>query len=329
MSTLYITQQGALLGKTSERLKVTLKKELLTEIPLLNISQVVLMGRVSITPVALRELATRGIDLCWLTQHGGYVARLQPELSKNSPLRLAQYRAFFDEAQRLELARAFVLGKLANLRRMLVHRGGKLNEVRQAIDQIKSAERAAKTAETLDVVRGREGEGSAAYFSVFGHLIKTEAFSFQGRVRRPPTDPVNALLSFGYTLLMNDIFSSVNLVGFDPYIGYLHAEKYGRSSLPLDLMEEFRPLLVDRMVVACLNTQILTPEHFSHNAPDEACRLSDEGRRIFLEQYDIRRRAGNGEHSDTSFFQHFERQARLLAAVLQQKADTYTALRMP
>ena len=262
MSSIYITQQGATLGKTSERLKVTLKKELLAEIPLLKVSEIVIFGRVSVTPPALRELMKRGIAVCYLTQHGEYVGRTQPEISKNSLLRIEQFRAFFDEQQRLDLARAFVLGKLANLRMMLIRKGGKGQEVKKAIERIKSAEKSTKKTGSLNRLRGHEGDASAAYFGVFSALLKGEEWEFGKRVRRPPTDPVNALLSFGYTLLMNDLHSAVNIVGFDPYIGYLHAEKYGRPSLPLDLMEEYRPLIVDAMVIACLNKRILSRDHF-------------------------------------------------------------------
>jgi len=332
MSTLYLTTQGATLGKTGERLKITLKNELLDEIPLIKISQVVLFGNITVTNPALQELAARGIELCWLTRHGEYVARMQPELSKNSLLRLAQYRAFFDEAERLELARAFVLGKLANLRLLLLRRARAQLPVREAVESIKAAERGAKRASSLDAVRGHDGEGSAAYFSAFQHLIKTEDFHFTTRVRRPPTDPVNALLSFGYTLLMNDVLSMVSLVGFDPYIGYLHAEKYGRSSLALDLMEEFRPAIVDLMVLSCLNKRILTPGHFVQAAPESACRLTDDGRRIFLEQYELRCSAEmtlEGKKSPTTYRDVFERQTRRLVSVLQRETETYVGVHLP
>lgn len=173
----------------------------------------------------------------YITQHGDYVGRVQPEISKNSPLRIAQYRAFFDPEQRLNLARGFVLGKLANLRITLVRKARRNEQpkLKKAIERLKAAERSNKTATTLDAVRGHEGEGSTAYFPVLNELLlssgKTqEGFSFEKRVRRPPKDPVNALLSFGYTLLSNDLMTAVNIVGFDPYIGYLHAEKYGRPA---------------------------------------------------------------------------------------------------
>ena len=130
------------------------------------------------------------------------------------------------------------------------------------MDAIRRAERGAERADNIDTLRGHEGEGSAAYFGVFNRLIKAEGVSFPKRVRRPPTDPVNALLSFGYALLANDIHAAVQVLGFDPYCGYLHADRYGRPSLALDLMEEFRPIIVDAVVLACLNKRILQPTDF-------------------------------------------------------------------
>lgn len=331
MSSIYITQQGATIGKTSERLKVTLKKELLAEIPLLKVSEIVIFGRVTVTPPALRELMKRGIEICYLSQQGEYIGRTQPEISKNSPLRIEQFRAFFDDRKRLELARGFVLGKLANLRMMLVRKGGKQADVKKAIARIKSAEKSAANTGSLNMLRGHEGDGSAAYFGVFPALLKGGEWEFAKRVRRPPTDPVNALLSFGYTLLMNDIHSAVNIVGFDPYIGYLHAEKYGRPSLPLDLMEECRTPIVDALVVACLNKRILTRDSFVQNEEGTSCRLTDEGRRTFLQQYEARRKT---EFTHTvlerkmTYQQAFEQQARLLAKTLQGERNAYPPLAM-
>src|SRR5262249_35966956 len=152
----------------------------------------------------------------------------------------------------------------ANLRVTLLRAARNSDEIHvdDAVESIRGAEHRAERAEELDVLRGHEGEGSAAYFGVFGRLIKAENFSFTKRVRRPPTDPVNALLSFGYALLANDVHAAVNVLGFDPYCGYLHADRYGRPSLALDLMEEFRPLVVDAVVLSCLNKRIIQPEDF-------------------------------------------------------------------
>ena len=332
MSTLYITQQGAVLSKTSERLNVTLNKELISEIPLIKVSQVVVFGNVLITPPTLRLLMRHEIEICHLTQHGTYLGRTQPDISRNSLLRIAQYQAAFDPKRRLALARCFVVGKLANLRAMLIDKVEKARkpEIKQALKRIKSAEKGAQKARSLDSVRAQEGEGSAAYFSVFQQMIKTPAFTFDTRVRRPPTDPVNAMLSFGYTLLANTMYTAVNIVGFDPYIGYLHAEEYGRPSLPLDLIEAFRPLIVDTMVLICLNKHILTPKDFQP-AENNACLLTDEGRKTFLEQYE-QRRATEFTHPvlnrKITYQQSFEQQARLLAKTLQGELETYPPLLM-
>jgi CRISPR-associated protein Cas1 len=332
MATLYITQQGAVISKVSERLKVTLGEELLSEVPLIKISHVVVFGQVMLTAPARSLLMQRQIEICLLTQHGKYVGRIQPAVSKNVPLRIAQYKAMFDSERCLALARPFVLGKLSNLRMTLIRKGLKAGqaELKRARKQIKAALRGAQKATTLDELRGREGEGSAAYFAVFRHLLSTSAFTFESRTRRPPTDPVNALLSFGYTLLANELITAVNLVGFDPYIGYLHAPEYGRPALPLDLMEEFRPLIVDTMVASCLNQHLLSPDDFQQ-MEDGAWRLSDDGRRTFLQHYEARKQTEvihPGLRQTMTYQRCFEQQARLFARVLQGELEEYPPLVM-
>jgi CRISPR-associated protein Cas1 len=329
MSTLYITQQDSVLRKVDERLKVTQQKETLLDIPLIKVSQVVMFGRVTVTAATVASLMEHGVGLCYLSEHGRYVGRLEPHFSKNSLLRVDQWRAAFDEQRKLAIARQFVQGKLENMRVMLLRANRELErpEVVRAIDGIKDAQRRAQECRDLDVLRGHEGEGSAAYFAVFGHLIKQD-LSFPGRIRRPPTDPVNAMLSFGYTLLYNDLHSACNIVGFDPYVGYLHADRYGRANLPLDLMEEFRPLIVDSIVLTCVNKRIIQKDDFVVEL-GSAHRLKDEARRRFLRQYEERK---------TTEFKHpifgyrmtyqrsFELQARLLAKFLQRELDHYPPL---
>jgi CRISPR-associated protein Cas1 len=298
MSTLYITQQDTVLRKVDERLKVTSNGQTLLDIPLIKVSQVLIFGRVTVTPATVATLMEHGVGLCYLSEHGRYVGRLEPQFSKNSLLRVEQWRAAFDEQRRLNIARQCVLGKLANMRVMLLRSNRELErpELTNAIDRLKEAERAAERCRDLDVLRGHEGDGSAAYFSVFGHLIK-QALLFPGRVRRPPTDPVNAMLSFGYTLLHNDLHGACNVVGFDPYVGYLHADRYGRANLPLDL--------------------------------GGAHRLTPDARRRFLLQYEERK---NTEFKHPVFgyritYQRcFELQARLLGKFLQGELDVYPPL---
>ena len=327
MSTLYLTQQDSVLRKEDERLRVTLKGETLLDLPMLKVSQVVVMGRVTVTPYTVAALMERNVHLTYLTEHGRYIGRIEPAFSKNSLLRRAQYAASFDEHRTLTLARGFVLGKLANLRVTLlraVRNNDGLN-VDTAVEAIRGAEQRAERAEELNVLRGHEGEGSAAYFSVFDRLIKAEGFSFSKRVRRPPTDPVNALLSFGYALLANDVHAAVNVLGFDPYCGYLHADRYGRPSLALDLMEEFRPLIVDAIVLSCLNKRIIQPGDFTVTL-GKVHSLTPEARKKFLVQYEERKQT-EIQHPvfeyKATYQRCFELQARILAKCIQGELERY------
>ncbi len=330
MSTLYITQQEAMLRKTDERLKVTVNKDVLLDVPMIKVSQVVLYGNITVTAATIAALLEQQIDICYLTQHGQYLGRLQPKLSKNGLLRGDQYRAAFDPARTLHIARGFVMGKLLNMRTWLMRLNRKLGEtaIEEAVVQLKQACDGAAEASDLDRLRGHEGEGSAAYFGVFGLLFTQAGFQFPKRVRRPPTDPINSLLSFGYTLLANDIASAVNVVGFDPLTGYLHAERYGRASLALDLMEEFRPVIVDSVVVTAINTEALTPADFQTELGGFV-RLTDTGRKTFLKLYEDRKKTEFTHprlQQKMTYMQCFEQQARFLAKTLQGELAAYPPL---
>jgi CRISPR-associated protein Cas1 len=294
---------------------------------MLKVSEVVIMGRVTVTPHTVAALMERNVHLTYLTEHGRYIGRIEPAFSKNSLLRRAQYAAAFDEHRTLSLARGFVLGKLANLRVTLLRaaRNTEGLNVEAAVDAIRGAERRAERAEDLATLRGHEGEGSAAYFGVFASLIKAEGFSFHKRVRRPPTDPVNALLSFGYALLANDVHAAVQTLGFDPYCGYLHADRYGRPSLALDLMEEFRPLIVDAVVLACLNKRVIQSDDFSVSLGN-VCSLTPDARKKFLLQYEERKNT-EIQHPvfeyKATYQRCFELQARILAKCIQGELERY------
>ena len=335
-----------MLRKIDERLRVTVKKDVLLDMPMIKVSQIVLYGRITVTAAVVAALMERHIDVCYLTRHGKYLGRLQPEFSKNSLLRREQYRAAFDAERSLPLARQFVLGKLMNMRTWLMRMNRKLDseKIRQAIRRIKLACNGAQDATGVDQVRGHEGEGSAAYFSVFNHLIRAsetpdasdgthaqsekQVWQFTKRVRRPPTDPINSLLSFGYTLLANDLFSAVNVVGFDPYVGFLHAERYGRASLPLDLIEEFRPVIVDSVVISAMNNARLTVEDFREEMGG-IFRLTDDGRKKFLMLYEDRKKTEFSHpvlKQKTTYQKCFEQQARFLSKTLMGELDDYPPL---
>jgi CRISPR-associated protein Cas1 len=330
MSTLYVTQQDAVLRKTDERLKVTQNGTTLLDVPMIKVSSIVLFGRVTVTAATVQALLEHQIALCYLSQHGRYVGRIEPALSKNSLLRAAQYRAAFNPATTLTLARHMVRGKLSNMRVFLQRANRGLDDpaLTQAVERLKMQLLAVDAADSTDQLRGMEGAGSAVYFGVFANLIKAEGMSFTKRVRRPPTDPVNALLSFGYALLANDLHSAVNTVGFDPYQGYLHVGHYGRPSLALDLMEEFRPLIADSVVLLCLNKRIIGPEDFTVELGN-VCRLSEAARKKFLVQYEERKNT-EIQHPifdyKVTYQRCFELQARLLAKYLQGEIAEYPPL---
>ncbi|HIK56244.1 MAG TPA: type I-D CRISPR-associated endonuclease Cas1 [Synechococcales cyanobacterium M55_K2018_004] len=331
MGTVYITADDAFIGKTDERLSVKAQKKILLDIPLIKIEGVVVLGRATISPAALTELLERKIPLTFLTGTGRYLGRLEPPLTKNIFVRSAQWKAADNLDKTLPLVRGFVRGKLKNYRHQLLRAQRDYPDLnlQSALTQLDQAIAPLDRAQSVDSIRGLEGTGSAAYFGCFGQLIRAEGFSFEARRRRPPTDPVNALLSFGYALLLHDIQSAINIVGFDPYLGYLHTERYGRPSLALDLMEEFRPLVVDACVLAALNRRSLTPHDFATEPLSGAVSLSDEARRTFLRLYEQKKQS-QFKHPvlqrKCSYQEAFEIQARLMAKYLMGETTQYPPL---
>jgi CRISP-associated protein Cas1 len=316
-------------------------------VPLIKVDDVVVMGEVTLTASALHLLLDRNIEITFLGHYGQFKGRLSPSFSKNALLRLAQYRAHQDMSKRCELARRFVIGKLSNQRTMLqrYQRRQSDTEMSQAIDQIGDLIHKLATLPTnatgtgqplvsgdnrvestpLEAILGMEGAGSAAYFACFGKLITDqEQWPFAQRIKRPPTDPVNSLLSFGYSLLTSKVASAVQLVGFDHYVGYLHSSVYGRPALALDVMEEFRPIVVDSIVLTMLNKRMLTPDDFEVELG--AYRLKDERRKVFFTQFEERLNE-EIKHSifgyQTTYRRCIELQVRLLAKWLAGEIEAY------
>ncbi len=331
MGTVYVTQPDAFIGKTDERLSIKANKETLLDVPLIKVDGVVVLGRATVSPAAIYELLERQIPLSFLTSTGRYLGRLEPELTKNIFVRRAQWQAAGESEQAVHLVRGFVRGKLKNYRSSLLRRereSPQLN-LRSGITQLEQAIAPIDTTTTINSLRGLEGAGSAAYFGCFNQLIKGSEFQFEARRRRPPTDPVNALLSFGYSLLRHDVQGALNIVGFDPYLGYLHVERYGRPSLALDLMEEFRPLVVDAMVLSALNKRSLTAADFTTEPLSGAVSLTVEGLRTFLRLYEQKKQS-KFKHPvmgrQCTYQEAFEIQARLLAKYLMGEIEKYPPL---
>jgi CRISPR-associated protein Cas1 len=270
--TIYVTRDGATLRREGERLLVRVKQVTVAELPVRSMRQLVLAGNVTLTPAALDMIVSRGIDCVLISHSGRYRGRIVSGSSGNIRLRLAQYRAFSYEPRALEIAREIVSGKIANQRALVMRharRHGEDDRLHRARLALAASAVRATHATTLDELRGCEGAASAAYFRDFGALLRAPGFSFDGRNRRPPLDPVNALLSLGYTLLANAVEAAVQIVGMDPYLGTLHAPVAGRPSLPCDLMEELRAPIVDALVIAAINQQAFEPNDFEDVGPGE------------------------------------------------------------
>ena len=348
MTTLYVTEPRSLVRKDGDTLLVDIPadKDKGTDkrsvrVPLVKVDQMVVYGDSTVTSPALAALLDQRVEVCFLSAYGQFRGRLAPAGAKNSLIRLAQFRAHEDAARSLKLARGFVAGKLSNMRTLLLRSNRKLDDqaIAQAAESLKGIVGQVEALESdgspppdpehpqagtaWGTLQGYEGAGSARYFGVFGKLLK-EPMGFDGRNRRPPRDPINALLSYGYVLLMHQCSAAAQLVGFDPYIGYLHGSQYGKPALALDLMEEFRPVVADSVALTLINTRALQASDFVQELG--AYRLTDAGRRTFLTRFEERLNT-DIEHPifgyKASYRRCLELQARLLGKALAGEIDGY------
>jgi CRISP-associated protein Cas1 len=330
MGTLYINQDDVFIGKTDERLQVKAKNQILQDVPLIHLDGVVILGRATISPAAIAELLQRKIPLTFLSDTGQFLGKLEPELTKNIFVRDAQWKAAGETPHALHVVRGFIRGKLKNYRISLLQTQREHPELNltSAITQIANIIPKLDNTQNIDSLRGLEGAGSAAYFGVFQQLIRADGFTFKAR-HRPATDPVNSLMNFGYTLLRHDVQSAINIVGFDPYLGYLHVQRYGRVGLAFDLMEEFRPLVADNMILNAINRRLLTPNDFTIEPISNVVRLSDAGRKVFLTLYE-KKKQSEFKHPvlgrQCTYQEAFLIQGRLLAKYLMGEIDKYPPL---
>ncbi len=267
MDSLYVLEPGSFIKKDGDCLKIINKKTVLDTIPASGLQQLTLAGRTSLSGPVLDFLINNRIDTVFLTPGGRFRARLLLDEPGHVALRQCQYLRLADPQFRLDLARRIVRGKLENQARMLLRRGSRYNidALRTVGVQIKALQQRLATAEDTDQVRGIEGYGARLYYSVFGLLLKGEGFVFTGRNRRPPRDPVNAMLSFVYTLFTNEILNGIKRTGLDPYLGALHEVAPGRPSLACDLVEEWR-VFGERLVLTLINRRVVRPADFITDA---------------------------------------------------------------
>jgi CRISPR-associated protein Cas1 len=325
MSALYLTEQGSVLRRIGERLVVTKDREVLEDVPIIHVDQVVVMGNIQLTTPVVALLLQRNVDVVFLSSRGKFRGRLMTTGSKFAQLRHRQLRLMDDQAKVMAVAREMVAAKLTNQAHLLEQMGaqGPARDVRR---DVKKAQRAS----TLDSLRGHEGAAGARYFAALKRLIPSE-WGFSQRIYHPPTDPVNAMLSLGYTLLLKDTTAAVQLTGLDPFLGFFHAIDYGRPSLSLDLMEPFRPL-VDGLVLGWIADRKVSPRDFlPKRKKDNAVLLNDDARSGYFRAYErqMEKRAlypPTGER--TSYRRCLELQTRQLAQMVLGKLARFKAFRM-
>ena len=315
MTTLYVIQPDAILSKDYEAFQVALKQEDGTwkkcKVAAQTVNEIMLMGNPQVTGDAFAYDLELGMPIHYLSSFGKYLGSALPKSSRNGQLRLAQYQVYYDPVKRLELVKTIVTAKIHNQYHVLYRHNEKDNPLKERKGLVKNQQ-------TLDQVRGVEGLAAREYFACWQNMVGKQ-WTFNGRNRRPPTDPVNSLLSFAYALLQGQVMAAVNVAGLDPYIGYLHEVHHGQPAMVLDLMEEFRALIADNLVLSVLHKKEIQPQDFNESLG--AYRLKDNARKTFLEAFNKKM---NDEFKHPVFDYRctyrrgIELQARLLSRHLQE-----------
>jgi CRISPR-associated protein Cas1 len=331
MGTVYVKEQGAVVRKDGQRLRVTLERKELTSVPLVHLDQLALMGNVQLTTPAATLLLERGVDVVFLSKYGKFRGRLVHSGSKFARLRHRQMQMASDEPVALTIARAIVVAKVRNQRVVLQRRAERVPDARRALEGMMRMGRRAEKARSLESLRGFEGKAGAFYFEAIRALLPA-GWGFEKRAYHPPPDPANSLLSFGYTLLLKDVTAAVQLVGLDPYLGFFHALGYDRPALALDLMEELRPVIVDSMFLDIVARKRLNPADFKRSQnPRLPCSLGEAGVRVVIEQYEQRLQTSVAHPlagGQTTYRRAIELQARQLARVIRGEEREYRPLRI-
>ncbi|ARR13839.1 type I-C CRISPR-associated endonuclease Cas1c [Xanthomonas citri] len=334
LNTLYVTTDGAWLHKDGANVVLNVERQERTRLPVHMLESIVCIGRVGVSPQLLGFCAEQGISICYLTAQGRFLARVEGPVSGNVLLRREQYRCSDDPVRCAAIVRHMLAGKIHNQRAVLARgwrdHGDRMIDIpafQHALKRLKRIPQRLLIETSVDVLRGLEGEAAQSYFGVFGQLVRTESLllRFGGRNRRPPRDAFNALLSFLYTLLTHDCRSALETVGLDPAVGFLHRDRPGRPSLALDLAEEFRPLLGERLALSLINRRQLNQRDFQV-FDNGAVLLKDDARKTVLIAYQERKReqlqhALLGEKIDIGLLPFV--QAQLMARHLRGDLDGY------
>ncbi|MDR1911216.1 MAG: type I-C CRISPR-associated endonuclease Cas1c [Helicobacteraceae bacterium] len=333
LNTLYVSTQGAYLHKEGETVIVEVDKEKKAQYPIHTIGSIVCFGNVLCSPFLLGFCASKDVSISFLSERGKFLASVRGAISGNVLLRREQYRKADDPIASLLTSINIIGAKLSNslivIHRALRDHGAKVNGdlLKTASENIKRLIRSVSCAENVEGARGYEGEGAYEYFSVFNHLIldQKEDFIFTDRNRRPPLDNVNALLSFVYTILTHDVRSALETVGLDPQVGFLHRDRSGRHSLALDMIEEFRPVIADRLVLSLINRRQVNKKDFTKSASG-AVTMSDDARKTILIEYQNRKQEEIYHpyiEEKVKIGQLFFLQSNLLARYIRGDLDAY------
>ncbi|MGE9984800.1 type I-C CRISPR-associated endonuclease Cas1c [Desulfovibrio sp. SGI.169] len=333
LNTLFVTTQNTWLSKDGECVSLRAEGRELGKVPIHTIGSLVCFGQVSCSSFLLGHCARNGVTVSWLTENGRFMAAMHGPTTGNVLLRREQYRRTDSAEGALPLARAFITGKIVNCRTVLRRTAREHPEehadggLARACESLTSCLQRLPRARSLDALRGLEGEAAGTYFSVFDRLISARAkgIRFTGRSRRPPLDEINCLLSFLYTLLAADLRGAIESVGLDPAVGFLHRDRPGRPSLALDMMEEFRPVLADRLALTLVNRGQIGAKDFEQTASG-AVLLKEKARKEVLVAYQERKREEMlhpflNERMTTGLLWHM--QARLLARHIRGEMDAY------
>jgi len=296
LNTLFVTTQGAYLGKDGETIAVKIEQKTVLRIPIHTLDGIVCFGTVGCSPYLMGFCAEKDVAISFLSEYGKFLAMVKGPVSGNVLLRRKQFRMADNPEVSAQVAGFVLTGKIANCRtvleRCLRDHSEKMDQssVKKVSNRLSMYIRKELQKDDLNSLRGIEGDAAHQYFSVFDELIfqQQEAFAFSGRNRRPPTDRINCLLSFVYTLLVHDVRSALESVGLDPSVGFLHRDRPGRPSLALDMMEEFRPFLADRLVLSMINRGQVKPDGFTIKESG-AVHMDDDTRKTVLTTYQKRK----------------------------------------
>lgn len=291
---MYVTTPEAYLSKDGMNVVVSVDKEELFRIPIVNVEGIVTFGYMGASPGLMKLCMDNNVSLSFMTPQGRFIGRVQGATRGNVLLRKKQYALSEDENVALHLAKLFITGKVFNTRSILqryIRDYGADEDVERVVRQLDWRKKCIMQAESMDILRGEEGHAANTYFDVFDHLIlhQKEDFPFNGRNRRPPKDEVNAMLSFVYTLIANDMAAALESVGLDPYVGFMHTLRPGRASLALDMMEELRAYLGDRLILSMINRKQVTKKDFIRQN-DESFVMTDGCRKELLTTWQKRKK---------------------------------------